>query len=140
MSGKGDLTMSFSSSVIPICNQPILAMNKVTRRIMNLIFLATCFCMVQGCYQYRVSTSNFDPSTPYRSKTVNSFFWGLAQPSNNGVTVVAYDCDKLKLNSLDEVTVCNNFGYSVITVATLGIWCPMKVKWKCPKPCPREGQ
>jgi hypothetical protein len=32
-----------------------------------------------------------------------------------------------------------NFGYSLITVATLGILAPVQVKWKCHKPCQREG-
>jgi hypothetical protein len=103
--------------------------------------LALCSLLFfQSCYHYRISTVNKDPSTTYRKKTVNSFFWGLVQKRQNGIDVVAADCDSLKLNSLDEVRVSTNLGYALITVATLGIWSPMTVEWKCPKPCPREGE
>jgi len=37
------------------------------------------------------------------------------------------------------VQVQNNFGYSLITVLTLGIWSPMKLQWKCGKPCQVSG-
>ncbi len=97
--------------------------------LMSLLFLA------QGCYHYRIATSRFDPSTGYQKKTAHSFFWGLVQKN-----VVATNCDALNLKSLDEVRITNNFGYSLITVATLGIWSPVQVEWKCPKPCPREGE
>jgi len=98
-------------------------------------FLLACLIFLKSCYNYHISTSIADPSTHYKTKTVSSFFWGLAQQK-----VVAANCDSLKINSLDEVHIKNNFGYALITVATLGIWCPMKVEWKCAKPCPREGE
>ena len=91
--------------------------------------------MAPGCYHYRLATSRFDPSTGYERKTRHSFFWGLAQQN-----VVATNCDSLGVKSLDEVRVTTNFGYALITVATLGIWSPMTLEWKCPKPCPREGE
>jgi hypothetical protein len=104
------------------------------------VFLLACSFMMQSCYHYRISTTNNDPSTTYQQKTVHSFFWGLMQKRQNGIDVVAANCDSLKLNSIDEVRVTNNLGYSLITVATLGIWSPMTVQWKCPKPCRREGE
>ncbi len=94
----------------------------------------------QSCYHYRISTTNNDPSTSYQRKTVSSYFWGLVQKRQNGIDVVASNCDSLKLNSVDEVRVTTNLGYALVTVATLGIWCPMTVEWKCPKPCSREGE
>ncbi|MBB1285146.1 hypothetical protein HRH25_12245 [Flavisolibacter sp. BT320] len=96
--------------------------------------------ILPGCYQFRISTKNSDPSTMYQKKTVNSFFWGLVQKRQNGIDVVAANCDSLQLNSIDEVKVSTNLGYALITVATLGIWSPMTLSWKCPKPCPREGE
>ncbi|NTS43824.1 hypothetical protein HRG84_23280 [Flavisolibacter sp. BT320] len=111
------------------------------RHIFLPVFWATCsLLLLQGCYHYRVSTTNNDPSTTYQKKTVSSFFWGLVQKRQNGIDVVAANCDSLRLNSIDEVRVSTNFGYALITVATLGIWCPMTVAWKCPKPCQREGE
>lgn len=98
-------------------------------------YLLLIFCTLQSCYHYRITTSGFDPSTGYQKRTAHSFFWGLVQQN-----VVATNCDTLKLKSLDEVRVTNNFGYSFLTVATLGIWSPVQIEWKCPKPCPREGE
>jgi len=102
---------------------------------LRLITLVIILFTTQSCYHYRVTTKDFDPSTGYEKKTVCSLFWGLAQKD-----VRATNCEKLKLNSLDEVRVSTNLGYSIITVATLGIVCPMTIEWKCPKPCPREGE
>ncbi|HKR03127.1 MAG TPA: hypothetical protein VJY62_00720 [Bacteroidia bacterium] len=96
------------------------------------LILVVIVVTTQSCYHYRVTTSNFDPSTGYEKKTVCSLFWGLAQKD-----VLAVNCDELKLKSLDEVRVSTNLGYALITVATLGIVCPMTIEWKCPKPCPR---
>jgi len=101
----------------------------------RLLLLTFFLFALQSCYHYHINTSNFDPSTHYEKKTVSSFFWGLAQKN-----IIASNCDSLKINSLDEVHIKTNFGYALITVATLGIWCPMTVEWKCSKPCPREGE
>lgn len=99
------------------------------------IYLIMLLFVLQGCYHYRITTSKFDPTTGYQKKTAHSFFWGLVQKN-----VIATNCDSLNLKSLDEVRVTSNFGYSVITVATLGIWSPIQFEWKCPKPCPRESE
>lgn len=93
-----------------------------------------------GCYHYRISTAKNDPSTTYVKKTASSFFWGLVQKRENGIDVVAANCDSLKVASIDEVRVTTNFGYSLITVLTLGIWSPVTLEWKCAKPCAREGE
>lgn len=101
---------------------------------LRIAVLAITFIVAQGCYHYRVTTANFDPSTSYEKKTVHSLFWGLAQTN-----VIAANCDALKISSLDEVRVSTNLGYALITIATLGIWCPLEVEWKCAKPAAREG-
>ena len=108
----------------------------VTKKPAITIILLACFLiLLQSCYSYHISTSHFDPSTHYNKKTVSSFFWGLVQQN-----VVASNCDSLKVTSIDELHVKTNLGYAVITVITLGIWCPMTVEWKCAKPCSREGE
>lgn len=101
----------------------------------SILLSALFMFSLQSCYHYHVATSNFDPSTNYEKKTVCSLFWGLGQRN-----VVAQNCDSLKLKSIDEVKVSTNLGYALITVVTLGIVCPMTIEWKCPKPCPREGE
>ena len=103
-------------------------------RLLRILTIVIVITTTEGCYHTRVLTSHNDPSTSYNKKTINILFWGLVQKN-----VIATDCDALKIKSLDEVRVTTNFGYALITVITLGIWCPMQVEWKCPKPCPREG-
>ena len=89
----------------------------------------------QGCYHYRISPTKFDPATEYKSATVHGLFWGAAQSPK-----ILYADNCVGSNRLDEVRMTTNLGYSLLTVATLGIWCPMKVEWKCAKPCQREGE
>lgn len=108
-------------------NLPAFSLHRAT--------LVVLLLSMQSCYHYRVTTSRFDPATDYQKRTAHSFFWGLVQQN-----VVATNCDTLNLKSLDEVRVTSNFGYSLLTVATLGIWSPVQIEWKCPKPCPREGE
>ncbi len=102
-------------------------------------FAITCILFfvsvsTESCYHYRVLTTNSDPATEYRKKVVNSYLWGLV---NNPKDFIVPNCNNN--NALDEVLVTTNFGYSILTVATLGIFCPMEVKWRCHKPPHREG-
>lgn len=90
---------------------------------------------LSGCYTTRVATQA-QPGSEVNSKTVNSFFWGLVQSPKRITTPI---CDSLGSNGMAEVTVKNNFGYSLITVVSLGIWCPTKIEWKCGKPCQKIG-
>lgn len=128
----------------PPFNEIFNCMNnsKINRSVKKSVIKITLLLMLlsnQGCYHYRVSSANFDPSTGYSKKTVHSFLWGAVQKRTNGIDVVTADCDSLKINKLDEVRVTTNFGYALITVVTLGIWCPVQVEWKCAKPCSRVG-
>jgi hypothetical protein len=89
-----------------------------------------------SCYTTRVATLA-QPGAEVSGTTVNSFFWGLVQSPKRVTTPI---CDSLGSNGLAEVTVKNNFGYSLITVVTLGIWSPTRIEWKCGKPCQKVGK
>ncbi|MBE9584427.1 hypothetical protein IM792_08210 [Mucilaginibacter sp. JRF] len=99
-----------------------------------LISLLVLICL-SGCYTTRVETKS-GPGTEVRSKTVHSLFWGLV---NKPQVITTPLCDSLGSKGMAEVTVKNNLGYSLITVVTLGIWSPMRVAWKCSKPCQMAG-
>lgn len=88
---------------------------------------------LNGCYHYNVHAPNFDPATEYQKKTAHSLFWGLAQKDVSAENCVAS-------HGIDEVRVTTNLGYAIITIATLGIWCPMTVEWKCAKPCQPDDE
>lgn len=90
-----------------------------------------------SCYSYRVATQALAGSEISKPVTVNSFFWGLIKSPKDDVHTPI--CDSLGVNGLSEVTVKTNFGYALITVVTLGIWSPVKMQWKCSKPCKKTG-
>ena len=97
--------------------------------------LAASLLFLSSCYNYRIAT-HAQPGTEFNSVTAHSFFWGLVQSPKEIATPI---CDSLNANGVALVQVKNNFGYSLITVLTLGIWCPMKFEWKCSKPCQVTG-
>jgi hypothetical protein len=97
--------------------------------------LLTCLLLFSSCYTYRVAT-HAQPGTEFNSRTAHSFFWGLVQNPKEISTPI---CDSLNVNGVALVQVKSNFGYSLITVLTLGIWSPMKIEWKCSKPCQVTG-
>jgi len=98
----------------------------------SLLFLTTS---TESCYHYRVITVDGDggASTEYQKKILWSYCWGLV---NKPKDFVVPNCDSTALN---EVRYTTNFGYALITVASLGILSPTKVEWKCHKPCQRIG-
>jgi hypothetical protein len=67
----------------------------------------------------------------FTKKTVHSFFWGALQ--HNLVPPASSPTSKTPANcrSMGQVKLPMNYGYSLITVATLGIWSPMRVAWQC---------
>lgn len=88
-----------------------------------------------SCYTTRVAT-HAQPGAEVSGQTVNHFLWGLIQSPKRVTTPI---CDSLGSTGMAEVTVKNNFGYSLITVVTLGIWSPTRIEWKCSKPCQKVG-
>jgi hypothetical protein len=99
------------------------------------LLLSASVILFDSCYSYRVAT-HAQAGTEFQSKTANSFFWGLVQKPQEIQTPI---CDSLNTNGVAVVQVKTNLGYALITVATLGIWCPMKIEWKCSKPCQVVG-
>ncbi len=106
------------------------------RRETAIVCLLSISIFFSSCYSYRVATKDLEGAEATGTITTHSFFWGLAQSPKEIHTPV---CDTLGANGMAEVTVKNNFGYSLITVVTLGIWSPIKLEWKCAKPCKKTG-
>jgi hypothetical protein len=100
------------------------------------LVLALSFMFIfSSCYTARVATQA-QSGAEVSGATVNHFLWGLIQSPKRITTPI---CDSLGVNGMAEVTVKNNFGYALITVATLGIWSPTRIEWKCSKPCQKVG-
>lgn len=97
-----------------------------------LLLLVIVLPAVQAsCYHYRIVAPEPDPATDYERRTVHSLFWGLVQQD-----VPTSDCVS---NAMDEVRVTTNFAYLAASVATLGIWVPLQVEWRCAKLPSPEG-
>jgi hypothetical protein len=104
-------------------------------KLSTCLFSVLLAVSVSSCYTARVGTHiQGDPVAA--GQTVHFFLWGALQSPKQITTPV---CDSLGVGGMAEVTVKNNFGYSLITVVTLGIWSPTRLEWKCAKPCPKEG-
>ncbi|HLL54242.1 MAG TPA: hypothetical protein VK447_11880 [Myxococcaceae bacterium] len=80
-----------------------------------------------GCYHTRV-VIDAQPATDAETRTVNSFAWGLVQENVQPPNCVS--------QAMQQVRVDWNFGYSLLTVVTLGFWSPISVQWQCAKTPP----
>src|SRR5258706_12225606 len=102
---------------------------KIYFLILSLLFLVT----LQGCYHYRVLNTHNEPGTEYKDTVIRAYLWGLVnKPQNLHVPNCTDTCA-----AIDEVVFSKNFGQSLLTVITLGIVSPVKVQWRCHKPCQR---
>jgi hypothetical protein len=71
------------------------------------------------------------PGTEWESKRINTFLWGAIRQD-----VIIKNCvlgDGSRLN-IEEVKIEKHFGLIVANIATLGIWEPAKISWRCAKP------
>lgn len=88
-----------------------------------LVTLATT--PISGCYHYRVAPVASVPADDGHVVVRHSLFWGLMQSRAE-----APNCQG---NGSAEVVASSNLGFAFISVATLGIWMPMTLEWKCAK-------
>ena len=102
-----------------------------------LFFTVIFFTYTQeSCTTTRI-VSKYDCDTfennPLNKKTTWSFLWGLVQPKD-----INPKCDK-RFNHMNKVTVKNNLGFALISVATLGIVMPQRIEWCCAPYSPAPG-
>lgn len=97
------------------------------------IVVVICLGLNVGCYHYRalVPQAAGPPATEPKSEVVWSFIWGLVQENPR--------IDNCQGQPLAEVHVTSNFGFALLTVATLGLAAPVRVEWRCAKAQPRPG-
>ena len=100
-----------------------------------LLFVAIWSC--SSCFSYRITThaQGSTDNIPANHKKAYSLFWGLI---NKPQVITTPVCDSMGVNGISEVVVKTNFGNTLITIFTLGIYCPVRVEWKCAKPCAQE--
>src|ERR1041384_3093868 len=104
----------------------------------RLIPLAISLCLsLSSCYTYKLATKAQPGGDELQTTTIHasSLFWGLV---NKPQVLQTPPCDALDAYGVAEVKMITSFGNALITVATLGIYCPLKVVYKCSKTCPQS--
>ena len=100
---------------------------KYIRKIIIITIMITGISL-NSCTITRIVTK-YDSDTfannPLHQKTTWSFLWGLVQPKD-----INPQCDS-RSNHLNEVTIKNNFGFALLSVASLGIVMPQRIEWVC---------
>lgn len=104
-----------------------------------LLIVAGSLLPSSGCYRYHVyqvgGTSGREqgnqPGTEWAHKTLHAFAWGAIRQD------IPVDNCQLATGQrlgIEEVRVDTNMAYLVASVATLGLWVPLSVSWRCAKP------
>src|SRR5688572_10772594 len=101
----------------------------------SLYLFLVVYCLpVQSCSKYTVTTSQkIHADVYYKKKVAVTYLWGII---NKPHSVIDTTCGKA---GLSEVKVTTHLGYSLVSVATLGIVNLVRVEWKCQKEEPVIG-
>lgn len=98
-----------------------------------------------GCYRYHLLAPEPDPVVTSCRRTVHTLAWGLITRDTRSThcegavpDTVASACRQS--NAIDQVRVSSNFGFSLLTVVTLGFWAPLELRWHCAKPVEGPGE
>jgi Bor protein len=98
------------------------------RKYFMLFAVIFCISSMESCSTTRI-VSKYDCDTfannPLNKKKTWSFLWGLVQAKD-----INPNCDS-RSNHMNQVTVKNNLGFALISVATLGIVMPQRMEWCC---------
>jgi hypothetical protein len=98
----------------------------------------TCLTLsLSSCYTYKLATKAQPGGDELSTTTVRAYslFWGLV---NKPQVLQTPPCDALEVYGVAEVEMKTSFGNALLTVGTLGIYCPLKVIYRCSKPCPQS--
>jgi hypothetical protein len=76
------------------------------------------------------------PGTEWRSKTLNSFLWGLIRQDLPITNCRLANGQRL---GIEELRVGRSFLQGLAAVLTLGIWAPTTISWRCCRPLSQTG-
>ena len=100
------------------------------RRMSPIVAVLTASLVVTSCYHYRTHAPGYPGVKEGGGMTFGSYLWGIF---NEEPEVACND------QALAEVTVVDNFGYTLLTVVTLGIVNLKQIEWKCARANPTTG-
>lgn len=97
-------------------------------------------CAMQGaCYTYHAyqiggpagREQGNQPSTEWSQRTLHAFAWGAIRQDLPIENCRLGDGRRL---GVEEVKVDTNLGFILVSAATLGLWVPLRVSWRCARP------
>jgi len=120
-------------------------MNMSWTRRMLTITLVVLIPISTSCYTYHAyqiggpegRELGNQPATEWKDKTLHAFAWGLVRQD-----LPVDQCRQLSPDGkggFEEVRIQTNALYLVVSIATLGIWVPLKVGYRCAKPASPGG-
>lgn len=100
--------------------------------------------MTMGCYRYHLLSPEPDPIVTACQRTVHTLAWGLITRDTRTTHCEGAVPDSVasacrQSNAIDQVRVSSNFGFTLLTILTLGFWAPVELKWNCAKPVELPG-
>jgi hypothetical protein len=101
--------------------------------------------MTAGCYRYHLLAPEPDPIVTACQRTVHALAWGLITHDTRTTHCEGAVPDSVASacrqgNAIDQVRVSSNFGFTLLTIVTLGFWSPVELKWHCAKPVEGPGE
>jgi hypothetical protein len=108
-------------------------------RLAKLFLVATLSVQSTACYTYHVyqvggaggREQGNQPSTEWNHATLHAFAWGLVR---RDLPVSNCRQDQRTGGGIEEIKVNTNLVYILASTATLGVWVPLQVSWRCAKP------
>ena len=76
------------------------------------------------------------PGTEWKSRTLNSFVWGLIRQDLPVTNCRLANGQRL---GIEELRVGRSVGQTLAMFLTLGIWAPTTVSWRCCRPPSQSG-
>jgi hypothetical protein len=114
------------------------------RPLFRTLLLSVCAgaaLLNDGCYTYQIyqvggpngRELGNQPATEWQHKTLNAFAWGAVRQD---LPITGARNVNNATGGIEEVKVETNAAYLLVSVATLGLWVPLEVSWRCAKPQP----
>jgi hypothetical protein len=101
--------------------------------------LSSSACQTYHVYQTggpRQREQGNQPSTEWKHKTLHAFFWGIWRQDLPVDNCQLADGTRF---GIEEVKVQTGVGYLLGSLATLGIWVPLKIGYRCARPPVQAG-
>ena len=76
------------------------------------------------------------PGTEWKSRTLNSFLWGLIRQDLPITNCRLANGQRL---GIEELRVGRSFAQVLATLLTLGTWAPTTISWRCCRPPAQTG-